>query len=117
MKGNFEIKKENAKKLFNSSIKSFHSNGRSIKILRKEEKDNIYTVYLEVKKDGKNIDMTELNPFIFVNPPINIVVEEAIIDTKSNEPKVIKKAILEENPDKALKSIISDTLGRVLWQS
>jgi len=114
MIANLAVKKQNVKDLKKCFLKKFKHKSFDIDITKMEESDDKLTVYLDVKKGNDKIDMSRLNPFIFVNPPINIVVEQAILG-KNNE--IIKEAILDRNPEEALKSIIIDTLRRVLWQS
>jgi len=108
-------KKDCVKMMMNLTKSSLKKGKFDIKILKKESEDNKLTLTLEVKKNGKKVDLTDLNPFIFVNPPVCIILEDEIYeDENAKEPKVIKERVLEENPEEALKSIITDTLERVL---
>jgi len=106
-----KIKKDCVKMMMNLTKNSFQKGKFHIKILEKEQDDNKLTLTLEVKKNGESVDLTDLNPFIFVNPPVCLIVEDGEVD---DDGKVIKERVLEENPEKALISIIEDTLGRVI---
>ena len=108
-------KKDCVKMMMNLTKNSLKKGKYDIVILNKVQEDNKLTLTLEVKKNGKEVDLTGLNPFIFVNPPVCIIKEDAVFEeVKGKEPKVIKERVLEENPEEALKSIITDTLERVI---
>lgn len=115
----FDIQKLDAEQRANIKVqtltlekptRAFTKNGMSINILNVEEDNNRLKVECEVTQDGKITPYVGADCLYFVNPPIKVpdgTYRKEVSDITGEEYDVENTV---EDPAKALKEIIADTL-------